>query len=265
MVHCKKYTEAGSRASFQLPNVANFCIGSALTLCLRGFGKHHFAAPFKQSSCSPGWIAITTGCQIRCASDTVPPMSDGNVFAVVLAAGQASRFGATKQLALYDDAPLVTRAVRLAESVCGPRTILVAGHDWAAVTSVCAPLQGYFVLNGEYAEGMASSIAAGVAAVAGVADAILLLLADQPLITPAHLRTLTGCWQKSPDSIVASAYAATSGPPLIFPRQDFAALQALRGDRGAHSIIEAAADRVLQVELSGAALDIDRPEDLPPR
>jgi molybdenum cofactor cytidylyltransferase len=190
-------------------------------------------------------------------------MSAKTPFAIVLAAGRSSRFGATKQLQPFAGRPLVARAVRLAEDVCGCRSILVAGSDWAAVAEACAPMQGFLVLNSEYASGMASSIASGVKAVARVADAVLLLLADQPLVTPAHLHQLISTWHASPDSIVTSAYAATTGPPVIFPRRDFDALQSLHGDRGAHSVLEAAAGRVLCIDFADASLDIDRPEDVP--
>jgi len=190
-------------------------------------------------------------------------MSTQNVFAIVLAAGQARRFGATKQLQMYEGTPLVARAVRLAEGVCGPRSVLVTGNDWEAVAAACAPLQGYLVHNAEFADGLSTSIACGVRSVAAAADAVLLMLADQPLITRDHLQDLLSTWQAAPDAIVASSFANKSGPPIVFPRRDYAALQALQGDRGAQSVIESAMDRVLRVEFAGAALDIDRPEDLP--
>ena len=55
------------------------------------------------------------------------------VFAVVLAAGDSSRFGSTKQLQTIDGISLVERAAKLARNVCGDNTILVTGHDSAAV------------------------------------------------------------------------------------------------------------------------------------
>ena len=189
-------------------------------------------------------------------------MKNKSVFALVLAAGQSSRFGKTKQLEKYQGIPLVARSVQLAEAVCGQNNVLVAGNDWQPVSDICAPLAGFFVVNPRFAEGLASSIECGIRSVAEVADAVLLLLADQPLITGSHLQLLVDTWQASPESIVASAYAGINGPPVIFPQRDFPDLTRLSGDSGARSIMEANEDRVKSVGFEPAALDIDRQSDL---
>jgi molybdenum cofactor cytidylyltransferase len=189
-------------------------------------------------------------------------MKEKSVFALVLAAGESSRFGRTKQLENYRGTPLVTRSMQLAEAVCGQNSVLVAGNDWQRVSDICAPLAGFFVVNPRFAAGLASSIECGIRSVAEVADAVLLLLADQPLISRSHLQLLIDTWQASRESIVASAYAGISGPPVIFPRRDFADLTRLSGDSGARSIIEANEDRLKLVGFEPAALDIDRQSDL---
>ena len=184
------------------------------------------------------------------------------LFAVVLAAGAARRFGSTKQLAAIDGESLVRRAVRLAEAVCGPRTVLVTGADWRRVFEACGQLRGFLVRNDRYADGMSSSIAAGVRTVEGAADAMLLMLADQPLITESHLENLIGCWSAAPDTIVASGYAGVAGPPAIFPAAFFRELASLEGDAGARAIIAANEERVQRVDFEDAAVDVDRPADL---
>lgn len=187
--------------------------------------------------------------------------STKRLFALVLAAGSGSRFRSSKQLALYDGTALVTRAVRLAEAVCGPRTVLVAGHDWRRVVEACRPLRGFFVYNTQYGRGMSSSIACGVRSVTGAADALLLLLADQPLVTASHLEQLVATWAHAPDDVTATSFAETSGPPVIFPGRSFAELGQLRGDRGARELLTAD-HRVHTVRLEDAATDIDVPEDI---
>lgn len=189
-------------------------------------------------------------------------MSNRAVFAIVLAAGASTRFGRTKQLEQFEGMSLAASAVRKAESVCGVRTVLVTGKDWKEVASACEPLAGFFVINTEYEQGLASSIACGVRAVPESADAILLMLADLPLVTTEHLENLVKTWSGSPQSIVASEFEDTLGPPVVFPRIDFDALLALRGDRGARPVIDANRDRVQAIACEEAAFDIDRPEDL---
>ena len=189
-------------------------------------------------------------------------MSGNAIFAIVLAAGASSRFGRTKQLEHFEGVPLAAGAVRKAESVCGARTVLVVGKDWREVAAACEPLAGFFVINEAYGQGMASSIACGVRAVADGADAILLTMADLPLVSEEHLSKLAETWRNSPRSIVASAFEDTLGPPVVFPRSDFDALLELEGDHGARQVLEANGDRVLTISCQEAAFDIDRPEDL---
>lgn len=186
-------------------------------------------------------------------------MPEKRLFAIVLAAGASQRFGSVKQLQEINGIPLVRRAVRLGENLCGARTVLVAGHESSAVVDACAPLRGFFVHNSQYRKGLSTSIASGIRAVASTADAVLLLLADQPLVTPAHLDRLAAAWSEEPGSIVATAFAETLGPPAIFPRRYFEELCALKGDSGARALLSTAARRV---EFENAAVDVDTPADL---
>jgi len=189
-------------------------------------------------------------------------MPEHLVFAIVLAAGESRRFGSSKQLAIYRGEPLVRRAVRLAEEVCGDRSILVIGNDWKKVLAASGPRSGFFVFNDQYASGMASSIACGVNSVSDVADAVLLLMADQPLIKPDHLNMLIEAWYAAPDVIVASEYSGVQGPPVIFPANCFDSLTKLEGDQGARSLLSAMRESLRGIALDAAAVDIDTPEDL---
>jgi CTP:molybdopterin cytidylyltransferase MocA len=189
-------------------------------------------------------------------------MSGKTLFAVVLAGGSGSRFGSTKQLAMIGDQPMVALAMAAAEASCGPCSVLVAGNDWPAVVAAAHPQQGFFVINEQHASGLAGSITAGVRSVRRQADAVLLLLADQPLVTLAHLQTLEESWRRSPGSIVTSAYANTCGPPVIFPARYFDELLSLEGDRGARAVIDAHRDKVVEIAFEDAAIDVDTPTDL---
>ncbi len=181
---------------------------------------------------------------------------------MVLAAGKASRFGSTKQLAHFDGDPLVVRAMRTAERVCGRRTLLVTGNDWENVAAACEPLEGFMIHNPRFADGMASSLALGIHSLRNVADGVLLMLCDQPLVSAEHLEKLVDKWTASPRSIFPSGYANTLGPPIIFPARYFDELMDIRGDRGAKSVMDAYSDQVVTIPFEDAAIDIDTPEDL---
>jgi len=190
---------------------------------------------------------------------TTPKMG---LYSLVLAAGSADRFGAPKQLARYQGQSLVRRMLHLARQTTGTRSVLVVGAEWQRVVEECRTEVPFIVRNERYESGMASSIACGIRAIKPVADAVLILLADQPLITIDHLSSLQEAWLASPASIVATEFDGNSGPPVIFPASYLDALLTLQGDRGARSIIKDNEDTVIKVAFEDAAIDIDTPEDL---
>ena len=109
---------------------------------------------------------------------------------------------------------------------------------------------------------MASSIRYGLARSPSSCEAVMLVLADQPAVTAADLKRLVSAWRRQPEYMIAAQYASIVGAPAIFPRWTFSDLAALRGDRGAQSLLHSNPDRVVRVPIEGAAVDIDRPEDL---
>lgn len=196
------------------------------------------------------------------AAARTTPSREPRLFALVLAAGRSERFGAVKQLAYYRGQPLAAHALRIAESLCSNRTVLVTGHHGAAVHAACAPIAGFRVHNSDFRQGLGSSIARGVAAVRHAADGVLLLLADQPLIDQQHLSRLAARWSDARERVVATAYAGKSGVPVIFPRRLFDDLCKLTGDTGAQALIQRCGSDVLTESCEAAAIDIDQPEDL---
>jgi CTP:molybdopterin cytidylyltransferase MocA len=184
------------------------------------------------------------------------------IFAAVLAAGCSSRFGTTKQAVALDGVPLVRRAVHVATEVCENRVVTVIGHDSAVVLKAMNSHSGFVVVNEDYEQGLGSSIATAARVCYGSADALLLLLADQPFVTAEHLRQLIDTWSEQENEIVATAYSGTQGPPALFPRGAFDALVSLTGDRGARAIFSDSRFSLKTVQFEPAAIDIDTREDL---
>lgn len=194
-----------------------------------------------------------------------PPQvpDDANaVYALVLAAGSATRFGSTKQTARYDGIPLVRRAVAIANEVCGDRSVLITGHNRSAVAKACEPLRGREVVNERYADGLGTSIGCGVDAVRDAASAVLILLADQPLITVDHVQQLIDTWSGDPNEIVGTSFSGTQGPPVLFGAACFDALCDLRGDTGAKALFDDQRFALKAIPFEPAAMDIDTPDDL---
>jgi molybdenum cofactor cytidylyltransferase len=189
-------------------------------------------------------------------------MSEESLHAIVLAAGAATRFGSPKQLAQVNGRPMLHLAVARAVEIAGQSVTVVLGANAAELAPLLRHTGASLVINRDWAEGMGSSVRAGVARIPAAADGALLLLADQPAVTADDLRRLVDAWRRQPRCIAAAYYAGTAGVPAIFPREDFAALSCLRGDTGARALLKGAAERLVRVPLSSAALDIDTPEDL---
>ena len=188
--------------------------------------------------------------------------SSQQIFAVVLAAGRSERFGATKLAAEFDGEALVRRAVRTARRSVGDRVLLVTGHEAVRIIEAAGDVCRFVVVNERYNDGMGTSIAAAARALSNRAGAMLLMLADQPLITSQHLDALLGAWNGAPDAIVATAFAGTLGPPALLPQHCFADLAKLHGDDGARRLLQDARFTVTSVWNDDAALDIDTPADL---
>tara|TARA_R110000751_G_scaffold2018_9_gene9112 strand:- start:45601 stop:46182 length:582 start_codon:yes stop_codon:yes gene_type:complete len=181
----------------------------------------------------------------------VPPIDPGVGF-ILLAAGRGQRFGRDKLTQDFRGQPLWSWGARAAEEagfaqryiVSGPHSAIPARSGWHTVT------------NDRAAEGMGTSIAAGVRG-AQNCSRVVIALADMPLVEPAHLRVLA-----EPAGPVFTRYASgVEGSPAGFPRSVFDRLCALQGETGARSL--GLPDATAIAPASAAALaDIDTPEDL---
>ena len=184
------------------------------------------------------------------------------IFGIVFAAGAATRFGSTKQLTEVDGTTLVRRTYDVATRVFGANTLLVTGHDWRAVHDACHPSQGFLIVNPDYADGLGTSIAQAVRAVQHATDAVVILLADQVLVSSEHVQDLVATWDGSQNQIVASEHAGTVGAPTLFPAGCFADLCALNSDSGGQKLLFDKRFQLQTLTFEAAAVDIDTPEDL---
>lgn len=193
---------------------------------------------------------------------TLVPMP---VAAIVLAAGASRRLGQPKQLLLLGGETLLERAIRLAgESGADPVFVILGAHS----EQICAAvprMHAVPVLNSTWEQGIASSIHTALGALdasAPQAEGALILSCDQPRLTAAHLRALLQAFAARPaPAIVASAYAGVLGIPAVFPRQVFADLRALRGDRGARVLLLQPPCPLISLSFPGGEIDIDEPAD----
>lgn len=188
--------------------------------------------------------------------------TDSDLHAIVLAAGASRRFGSPKQLVRVDGRPMLHTVVSNAVSIAGGAVSVVLGSGAAELASLLRHTPATVIVNRQWEEGMGSSVRAAMARLPGAPAAVLLMLADQVVVSVEDLRKLIAAWRRNPEAIVASSYGGTLGAPAVFPRRCFAALGALRGDQGARVLIQRELDTLVRVPLPNGAIDIDHPEDL---
>jgi molybdenum cofactor cytidylyltransferase len=184
--------------------------------------------------------------------------------AVVLAAGGSSRLGKPKQLLRFGKSSLLRRSAEAAlEAGCRP-VVVVLGAESGRVGPEVEDLPVTVVVNERWREGMAASILAGVEALRCEepgAEALLLLVCDQPHLSAELLRRLCAAFDGREGRRVACEYGGTVGVPALFHRSLFDRLAGLRGDRGAKSLLLEAGEDLLTLSWPEGATEIDRPED----
>jgi molybdenum cofactor cytidylyltransferase len=190
-----------------------------------------------------------------------------SVAALLLAAGQSSRYaaatgGANKLLADFAGKPLVRHAAEAAAASRARPIIAVTGHETAAIEAALAGLPIRLVRNPRFAEGLATSLTAGVDQIAADAAGVLVLLADMPLVGTQAIDRVIDAFEAGPaPAAVVPTVAGTWAHPVLLGRVLFPDLRALSGDAGARRLLQGRAD-VLTVELGdpGLLADTDTPE-----
>lgn len=188
------------------------------------------------------------------------------VSALVLAAGQSRRMaGRDKLMEPVAGQPLLTHVVRTLEASAADEIVVVLPPDPGPRLAAIAGTTARAVTNRRAAEGMGTSIGAGVAALRPDADAVLIVLADMPELAAAHIDRLIAAFDPAEGRAIVRAATETGRPghPVLFGRRFFELLRALEGDAGARPIIEDYPEFLAEVLLPGtaAATDLDTPED----
>ncbi len=184
-----------------------------------------------------------------------------NVYALILAAGASRRMGSPKQLLVWNNHTLLEHAISKARSLLNDRCVVVLGAHAESIRA-SVNLDGVrVIINLDWQEGIASSIRNGIKALPASADAVLILLCDQPLIDVEHIQSLLDGWQKEPSCITASVYRDGVGVPALFPAKFFVELLQLEGDQGAKRLLMKFNGSLLKIPLPEAELDIDSAGD----
>jgi molybdenum cofactor cytidylyltransferase len=194
------------------------------------------------------------------------PEKGRKVAAVVLAAGRSTRMGAVnKMLAEIGGKPLVRIAAEQALASRAKPVIVVTGHERERVEQALSGLPLSFVHNPDYAEGLGTSLKAGIAAVPGESDGAIVCLGDMPQVDAGLIDKLLAAFDPARGAlVVVPSINGRRGNPVVWARRFFGELMAVTGDVGARYLIGQYAEAVVEVPLAGEAAltDVDTPESL---
>lgn len=183
---------------------------------------------------------------------------------LVLAAGSSTRLGSPKQLLIYQGRSLLRHAVETAlSSTCRPvGVVLGAGADRLQRELTALPVQ--VALNPEWAQGMGLSLRVGMGTLLAGGhelDGVVVILCDQPLLSPSLIDEMVAAFHRTGSPIVACEYGSAVGVPALFSCELFPELLALDGTRGAQSLLARDPTRVQRIPFPDGEIDIDTVED----
>lgn len=186
--------------------------------------------------------------------------------AIILAAGLSSRIGQPKLLLpLKGKSVIRWTAERVLASGLGAfeEAIVVLGREAEAIERELEGLAVRTVFNPRFAEGMSTSLKAGLQAVSPTAGGAMIFLGDQPLVSPEVVRGMIATFRVAGRPIVVPLYDGVRGNPVLFAASLFPELMTTDGDKGGRDVVARSPERVTNVVFPSdlSARDVDTWED----
>jgi molybdenum cofactor cytidylyltransferase len=189
-----------------------------------------------------------------------------NIAALVLGAGKSSRMGGpNKLLAEIGGRPLIRIVVDAVLQSRARPVVVVTGHQRDRVEAALSGLPVTFVHNPNFADGLGTSLKAGIAALPPEVDGVIVCLGDMPQVDAPIIDRLIGALDPDKGALVAvPSIDGKRGNPVVWSRRFFADLMTVEGDIGARYLIGRYPEAVVEVPLTGTAAltDVDTPEAL---
>ena len=176
----------------------------------------------------------------------------------MLAAGDSSRMGRPKQTLPFRGKTVLEAVVDTALHSTLDKVVVVLGHCAAELSSLLSGRKAVgLIVNADYLRGQSTSTKLGLQAVQNDADAVLFLLADQPLVSLATIETLLEAFRQRQSPIIQPVFAGRRGNPVLFGRETFAHFDALADDQGARSLFKIFGERVRQLDVPDPYIHFD--------
>jgi len=187
-----------------------------------------------------------------------------NIAILILAAGESKRMGTPKQLLKWKNTTLLGHTIQVSETL-NLKTFVVLGANFEEIKNSISSRSIQILNHENWKNGLGSSIAFGVDYIFKNEldiEAILIVLADQPLINSEYLNSMISVFEKGKNQIIASSYKdGKKGVPVLFDKIYFKELAQLSNDKGAKRLIEKYTDKVVLLNAESMVSDIDTLED----
>jgi molybdenum cofactor cytidylyltransferase len=184
----------------------------------------------------------------------------------VLAAGRSTRMGGpNKLLAEIGGKPLVRISTEQVLASRAQPVIVVTGHQRDEVERALSGLNVTLVHNPNFAQGLSTSLKAGIAAVPATADGAIVCLGDMPQVSASLIDQLVAAFDPEQGALVVMpTIDGQRGNPIVWSRRFFHELETLEGDVGARHLIARYPEAVIDVPVTdrGALVDVDTPDAL---
>lgn len=183
---------------------------------------------------------------------------------IILAAGNSSRLGSPKQMLSFKGRTLLATTVEAAEHTSCAPIVLVLGAFANEILTAHPELKINHIINDSWAEGMSTSIAAGLGKMIDLepsTENVIITVSDQPFITSATFENLLDSHERTGKNLVASQYAHTIGTPALFNKKYFEELMLLEGHSGAKHILTHYVDEMTTIPFELGYVDIDTETD----
>ena len=186
------------------------------------------------------------------------------ISAIVLAAGTSSRMGSPKPLLMLGGRSLLEHVLAMVRDARVDEIIVVLGHEADRVRDRVSLDGARAVVNPAYAEGMSTSLGAGVRAADPRSDGFLIVLGDQPFVASATINALIDRRNGSLAKILIPTYEGRRGNPVLLDRSLSEDVQSITGDQGCRAIFGRHTRGILEVPVEdpGILVDLDTPEQV---
>jgi molybdenum cofactor cytidylyltransferase len=183
---------------------------------------------------------------------------------IILAAGSSTRLGQPKQLLEFQGTTLIQRIAQNAVNAVNKPVVVMLGANFSLIHAHLTHLPVHIVYNPDWLHGMTSSIRKGLMALLSFSpetEGVIFAVCDQPYITADLFLEMIAAGSKSPKSIIACLYNHIPGTPVLFKKDYFDALLALKDSEGARKIILSHPESVETVPFPLGIFDVDTMQD----